>query len=187
MSALDALCERVSIPQLTAPEVTEAQLEILLKAALRAADHGRLRPSRYILICGNDRARLGEIFLQGKNEKQDLSSAQQDKARSLLLRAPTVIAAICRTQTVSKVPDLEQHYATAAAIQNMLNAAWALGLGAIWRTGEMAYSQTVRQALSLKDNEHIIGFVYLGQPDCQVKDAPQLEVKEFFTKWQANT
>ncbi len=183
--ALDCLCQRVSISQLTGPEVSEKQLKLLLQAALRAADHGRLYPSRYLLITGDARVKLGEIFLQGKANKHELSPAHQDKARNLLLRAPTVIAAVCSIQKSSKVPDLEQHYATAAGVQNILNAAWALGLGAIWRSGEMASSHAVKEALALKDNEHIIGFVYLGQPDCKVKNPPAIEVEAFYRTWKA--
>lgn len=183
MDALKCLCERVSVPQLTGPEVSDEQLEKLLQSALRAADHAWMHPSRYLVISGEARAKLGEIFLASQLAPDSLSDAQKTKMRGLLLRAPTVIVAICNAQSGTKVPEFEQQYSTAAGVQNMLNAAWALGLGAIWRTGEMAYNQAVKGALGLTQSESIIGFVYLGQPNCTLKNAPSLNTSDFYAHW----
>jgi nitroreductase len=55
--------------------------------------------------------------------------------------------------------------AGAAAIQNMLLAAHALGLATIWRTGDACYEPAVKQFLDLPPSAHLIGFVYLGFPN----------------------
>ena len=59
MTPIDALLSRVSMPKVTEPGLTELELMSLLKAGLRACDHGRLRPYRFILLEGEARARLG--------------------------------------------------------------------------------------------------------------------------------
>lgn len=184
MQAIDVLCQRVSVPQLTGPQISDEQLELLIKAALRAADHAWIRPSRYLVITGDARAKLGEVFLDSQPDLAELSDTQKQKMRGLLLRAPTIIVAICNPKPAPKVPELEQQLSTGAGIQNMLNAAWALGLGAIWRTGDMAYSHAVKQALDLSENEQILGFIYLGQPNCKLKAAPELDVREFYCEWK---
>ncbi|HCN46567.1 MAG TPA: nitroreductase, partial [Pseudomonas sp.] len=59
MEALDALLNRVSVPRLTEPAPNAAQREGLFQAALRAPDHGQLRPWRFITVEGDGRNRLG--------------------------------------------------------------------------------------------------------------------------------
>jgi nitroreductase len=46
----------------------------------------------------------------------------------------------------------------------MLLAAHALGLGAIWRSGAMAYRAEVKSFLGLDPSDRIVGFVYVGRP-----------------------
>src|SRR5690625_6806132 len=62
------------------------------------------------------------------------------------------------------VAEVEQIVSTGAAVQNMLLAAYALGVGAFWRTGAMAYHPTIAKGLGLTDNEKIIGYLFLGTP-----------------------
>ena len=44
----------------------------------------------------------------------------------------------------------------------MINAAFALDLGVMWRTGSPAYQSIVTRGLGLEENEKIVGFLYLG-------------------------
>jgi len=64
MEALDALLNRVSAPRLVEPGPTAAQRDVLFAAALRAPDHGQLRPYRFLSIEGQARNRLGEVLAQ---------------------------------------------------------------------------------------------------------------------------
>ena len=59
-------------------------------------------------------------------------------------------------------PEWEQVLSAGAACQNLLIAATALGYGAQWITEWYGYSQGVRAALKLADNERVAGFVYIG-------------------------
>ena len=64
MDALDALLNRVSAPRLCEPAPDAAQRELLFRAALRAPDHGQLRPWRFLTIEGAAREKLGELFAE---------------------------------------------------------------------------------------------------------------------------
>jgi len=75
-----------------------------------------------------------------------------------------VIVAVACCHAHPKVPEIEQQLTTAAAVQNMINAAYAMDIGAYWRTGTLAYNEFVREGLGLKCNESIIAYLYLGQP-----------------------
>jgi len=187
MDAIKAITERVSVPQLTGPDITMAHKETLFQAALRAPDHAWLRPSRYITISGDARSTLGEIFLQSTPEWESLSEERQQKLRGMLQRAPLVIVAVTRVQDHPKVPRDELLLSTGAGIQNMLTAAWALGLGAIWRTGDMVHSEGVRQALGLTTDDVITGFVYIGHVNCTLKQPPVMLSTDFVSEWNGET
>lgn len=184
MNALDALHNRTSVPKLSDPAPQGEVLENICKAAFRAADHGVLRPWRFLLIGGDSRDRLGELFAAAAH-KDDNSIDEQalERLRNKPLRAPLIIVAISCIQEHPKVPELEQDLSAAAATQNMLIAAFAQNIGAFWRTGSMAYHPTVASGLGLKDNEKIIGFLYLGQqvgPSRRLSDPP---VADYFKPW----
>lgn len=163
MQTIDALLERRSAKTLTAPAPDDGALELLLECAARAPDHGRLRPWRFIVIRGAARARLGELMAEQLQRKLPEASAESlERERQKALRAPLIIvvAAVCRA--AAKVPAIEQVLAAGAAAQNIMLAAPALGFGAMWKTGDAAYDDTVKVALGLAAADSIIGFLYLG-------------------------
>ncbi len=184
MNALDALHNRTSVPKLTDPAPSEECLQNICKAALRAADHGVLRPWRFLLITGDSRLRLGNLFVEA-TLATDPSTDQVvlDRLRQKPLRAPLVIVSISTHRNNPKVPEFEQDLSAAAATQNMLIAAYAQGIGAFWRTGPMAYDPTVKNGLGLAYNEKIIGFLYLGQQDCATRRLADPDVSEYFQCW----
>lgn len=184
MNALDALLQRVSASKLTDPAPDQAQREFIFNAALRAADHGRLRPWRFLIIEGNGRLQLGQLFAEvAAADDPNLSDEALQRYRSLPLRAPLVLVVIARCESHPKVPDVEQILSAGAAAQNMITATYALGLGAIWRTGDVAYHPKIKQGLGLIDSERIIGYLYLGTPSAPLGAAPRLNYLDFFAQW----
>src|SRR5690554_7389869 len=75
-----------------------------------------------------------------------------------------IIVAICSPKVHPKVPAQEQEMSCAVAVGNMLLAAHALGLGAVWRTGDPARDPVIREGLGLSAEESIVAFLYVGQP-----------------------
>ncbi len=184
MDALHMLLQRVSVAKVTEPGPSPEQCRTLVSAALRAADHGSLQPWRFLFIEGAGREQLGELFVQASAE-QTLSDSARERFRAMPLRAPCILVAIAHCQDHPKVPFGEQQFAAAAAVQNILNAAYALGLGAIWRTGELAYSTQVAAGLGLQPTEHIMGFVYLGTPINSPSLPKTSPPEDFFRRWPA--
>lgn len=187
MDALTALHNRVSTGLLTEPAPNAQQRQNIFRAALRAADHGCLRPWRFLLVEGEARKRLGEIFLRAAEEAEGpLSEAQRERTLAMPLRAPLIIVPITRLQEHPKVPFLEQHMSTAGAVQAMLTAAYAEGVGVYWRTGPLASNPSVAGELGLAGNERIDGFVYCGTPQKPLRQAPELAVDDYFSSWDAS-
>ncbi|MEJ5864489.1 nitroreductase family protein [Pseudomonas farsensis] len=183
MEALDALLNRVSVPRLTEPAPNAAQREGLFQAALRAPDHGQLRPWRFLTIEGQGRERLGELFAQALLAKGDASPAALDKARAMPLRAPLLIVVVATLQDHVKVPKSEQRLAAGCAAHGILIAAHAQGIGAVWRTGDMAFDAHVHQGLGLADNEELIGYLYVGTPLAEPRTPPVLKTEDFVAPW----
>ncbi|WP_312934835.1 nitroreductase family protein, partial [Stutzerimonas nitrititolerans] len=97
MDALDLLLNRVSVTRLFDPAPDEAQLDLLFRAALRAPDHGQLRPWRFLVIQGAARERLGELFVESlKLSDPDCSEEALQKARKMPLRAPMLVVVVAR-------------------------------------------------------------------------------------------
>ena len=183
MEALDALLNRVSVPRLVEPAPTAAQREVLFQAALRAPDHGQLRPWRFLTVEGQALTHLGQVLADAVQLKGDATEAALDKARNMPLRAPLVIVVIARLQDHGKVPKSEQLLAAGCAAHGILLAAHAQGIGAVWRTGELSYAPYVADKLGLGEGEGVIGFLYLGTPAKDLRAAPELDTADFVQAW----
>ena len=185
MEALDALLNRVSVPRLTEPAPTAAQREVLFQAALRAPDHGQLRPWRFLTIEGQALEQMGAVLAEAVQLKGDASDAALDKARGMPLRAPLVVVVIACLQDHHKVPRSEQLLAAGCAAHGILLAAHAQGIGAVWRTGELSYAPSVAQRLGLTEGEEVIAFLYLGTPAKELREAPKVDTADFVQAWTA--
>ncbi len=187
MDALENLHQRVSLPMLEEPAPSAGQLENLYRAALRAPDHGAMKPWRFLNVQGEARNKLGELFAQAalkqaEAKQETLSEEQLNKFRNMPLRAPLVVVAIACTREHPKVPHSEQLISAGCAVQNMLLAAHAQGIGGMWRTGDMAYNVDVMAGLELAEGEEIVGYLYLGTP-ARSRKVPQLDVEKFVSDW----
>jgi len=181
---LQFLQTRNSSPRLVEPAPSEAELEQMYRAALRAPDHAWLRPWRFISIAGERREDFGLVLercLRKRNPRADATALA--KARNAPLRAPLVIAVVARLVEHPKVPAIEQRLSAGCAAHALLLAAEASGYAGIWRTGEAAFDRAVLSALGLADNEEIIGFVYLGSRDGPAKNLPAMDTAGFVSNW----
>ncbi|MYM61796.1 nitroreductase family protein [Pseudomaricurvus sp. HS19] len=186
MDAIEALTNRVSCGKLTGPAPDSQQRDSLYRAALRAADHGNLQPWRFLEVEGQGLDALGALYeAAALQDNPGLPDAQRERYRAMPGRAPLVLVAIVRYSDHPKVPRWEQLVATGAAVQNIVNASFALGIGAYWRTGALTDHAVVRAGLGIQENESIIGFVYLGTCDAPMKPVPAAPTAEFFQAWPA--
>ena len=162
-AVLIALIGRVSPLRLVDPAPANADLDQILAAGVRAPDHGRLRPWRFLLIRGDARHRFGDVLAESlKRRKEDLSESALQTEHDKALRAPLIIVVVAAVRGNAKVPVIEQIVSAGAAAQNMLLAAHALGFGGFWRTGDAAYDDPVKQSFGLGADDQIVGFLYIG-------------------------
>lgn len=185
MDALELLLGRDSALRLEAPGPDSAALDEIFRSALRAPDHGRLRPWRFVVIAEAQRERFGEV-LAGALQRREPNAAPEAIARERqkALRAPVIVVVAAQLKASAKIPDVEQIVSAGAAAQNVMLAVHALGFGAMWRTGAPAYDPGVKQALGLDPNDAIIGFIYIGTRVGGASPLPRPVVEDFVTFWR---
>jgi nitroreductase len=163
MDALELLVNRRSASRLAEPAPAGEQLENILRAALRAPDHGTLQPWHFFIIEGEGRERFSALLEKGAMRAEQDEKAIE-KARNAPFRAPMIIAVVAKCQPNHKVPVWEQEMSAGCAVMAMQMAAVAQGFNGIWRSGALTDSPVVRDALNCGANDKIVGFLYIGTP-----------------------
>ena len=165
MEVLEAIHTRHSEGKVKPDQVPHDLIEQLLASAVQAPNHYKVRPWRFVVLIGAGREKLGEAMAQStKVNQSDATEDDLQKDRAKPLRAPVVIAVGVDKPALTKAKENENVCAAAAAIQNMLLAAHALGLAAMWRTGPSATDPAIKHLFGWEADQYLIGFVYSGYP-----------------------
>ncbi len=161
--ALQSLLERRSVGTLEAPAPTDPEIDTIVDAGLRAPDHGRLRPWRFVLIRGEARSAFGACLVAAAR-KRDASSPQSllDRYQAWAMRTPLLIAVGTKISARHFIPEVEQLLSAGAAAMNMLNAVHLLGYGGMWVTGPNSYDLDVNAALGFHAPDRLVGLLAIG-------------------------
>ena len=166
MNVIDAIRARRSIGKLEG-DVSPQAIRELVELATWAPNHRLTEPWRFTVVTGDVRERLGQTWgeiaadAQGLRGEERAESIRRDVVK--LMRAPVLIVVSTRTDHDAVVAE-EDFAATAAAVQNLLLAAYDRGLGAMWRTGRIVREPGVKAFLGLEVSDRIVAIVYIGQP-----------------------
>lgn len=168
-----AIETRRSIGRVKQDPVPRELVEKILESAVHAPNHKITEPWRFHVFTGKGRgelararAELARILAETEGEEEELAAGRISRERKKAFRAPVVIAVISRGGR-DEVETLENYAACAAAVQNMLLTAHALGLATIWRTGLQAYHPYMREFFGLEAGDKIVAYLYLGYPDME--------------------
>ncbi|ENY72110.1 NAD(P)H nitroreductase [Aeromonas diversa] len=178
MDALELLLNRHSCSRLSEPAPAGEALDNILKAGLRAPDHGTLTPWQFILIEGEGRVRFGDLLAAAAAERGEPEEAIE-RCMDAPLRAPLIIAVATRYQDHPKVPRLEQELSAGCAVMAMQMAAQAQGFNGIWRSGWFIFDDIVAKGLGLGEDDQLVGFLYLGTPMTEVRKLRELDPAAF--------
>lgn len=172
MDALEAIYTRRSVRKFTKGEVPREEIMKILRAGMSAPSAGDARPWQFIVI--TDRKTLSEI--------PGISPYGECAAK-----APLAIL-VCGDLKLEKHKDYWVQDC-AAASQNMLLAAHALGLGAVW-TGAYPMENTMegfRVLLSLPKHVMPFSLVVMGHPADEKHGARYNEKRIHYGKWQGSS
>lgn len=181
---LDYLRVRRSTPalQLAEPGPSKAEIEDILRLAVRVPDHGKLAPWRFVVFRGEERVRLGETALRIALEKSpDLDLQQQEAERTRFTRAPVVIAVISTAKPHFKIPEWEQIMSAGAVCLNLIFAANASGFAANWLTEWLAFDPAFLAEIDVDAAEKVAGFIHIGSTTFPPVERPRPELADVVT------
>ena len=166
MDVFSAIYSRHSQGKVKPDALRRETIEKLLTAAGQAPNHYKIRPWHFVVLTGKGREVLGESMAASLKVKfPELAPEALEKERQKPLRAPLLIAVAADIPSEPKFDEIENISAVAAACQNILLAANALGLAGIWRTGDAARDPEIKKSLGFSVDQHLIGFLYIGYPE----------------------
>lgn len=172
---LQLIRDRRSIGKCTDEVPDRALIEQILEIGTWAPNHHLSEPWRFVVLSGEARTGLGNAMGAAAAAKAaDAEAAERARTKALKkpMRAPWVIAVYAEPNPAEL--EVEEIAATAAAAQNVLLAAHALGLAAMWRSGDLVYTPEVRAFLQMPESAIMLGTIYVGYP---AMDPPTRERK----------
>lgn len=184
---LEAIRNRRSIGKVSSDVPDRSLIRQILEAGTWAPNHHLTEPWRFVVFEGEARKELGRVMglvAAGREVEPVHMEAAAAKAAGKPLRAPYVIAVAVEPSPVASTPEIEEVAAGAAAVQNMLLAADALGLAAIWRSGWIAFEPELREFLGLSTRAKVLGFVYVGYPAMAAPYRTRRDVDDL-TTWRS--
>lgn len=149
MDALTAIMGRRSIRQYTDEPVTDEQLETLLRAAMAAPSARNQQTWRFIVV---------------RDDAQRLALSEATPYASMIARAPLGLV-VCGDSRVEARPGYWTQDCS-AAIENLLVAAHATGLGAVWIGVHPIEERVanVRRICGIPDEVMPMSMIAIGHP-----------------------
>jgi len=202
MDVYEAINGRRSIRKFQDTKVTKETLMKLAQAAILAPNGGNAQPWDFVFVtdssligqlCGILESVHGEYF--GKARKNNLEGERFEKAVSMYVRmanVPTFVL-VCKNIRDSQLnrPYEEwttawAHHSLAAAMENLILAAVAEGLGTCWLGTPSWKGDKIKGLLGIPDDVEIVAMSPIGVPDESPKARPRIAVEEVthFNKWK---
>jgi F420 biosynthesis protein FbiB-like protein len=188
MSLSDAIKKRRSIRKYLPRQVPEAIIKEVLAAAGFAPSAHNSQPWRFIVLANvSFKRKLADAMADAwvKDMQRDGITVESDKRTERVERfatAPVLVLACLTVVDLRKFPDSERQMCErdlavqsfGAALQNLLLAAHAKGLGACWFCAPAFCKETVRKILKIPDSVEPQAFVAMGYP----AEKPKVPIKK---------
>ena len=165
MDLLEGIYTRRSVRQYTDQPVSREQLLEIVKAGTWAPSGLNNQPWRFVIITG-------------AGVKQGV--AKQTKYQYIIERAPACIAVFIDKEAMYN--EVKDHQAMGACLQNMLLAAHALGLGAVWLGEILKNAAAVRMLLALPESLELMAVLAIGHPGEQKRGGNRKDLKDVLVK-----
>ncbi|HEV3327183.1 MAG TPA: nitroreductase [Puia sp.] len=166
-------------------KIDDRQIRQLLELANWAPTHGLTEPWRFIVYSGDAVQQFchlhAELYRQN-TPPEKFNPAKYEKQQHNGDKASHLIVVYMQRGDNPNITVREEICATAAAVQNILLGAQALGIAVLWSTGGMVLQPALKGYLGLEEEDLLIGLLYLGYTDEPAKPGRRTAVEEK-TKW----
>jgi nitroreductase len=162
---LEAIYRRRSIREFTGEEVSGEHLYEIIRAGTWAPSGLNNQPWRFVIV---------------KDPVVRSKLAEQTKYRHIVLAAPALIIVFVDKQAM--YDEVKDHQGAGACLQNMLLAAEALDLGAVWLGQILRNKDQVNNILGLSDQYDLMAVVALGHPLHRNQQSSRRDLQEVILK-----
>jgi len=173
---------------LNGKKIPDQQINQLLSLANWAPTHGYTEPWRFVVYSGDAVRQFchqhAEMY-KDNTPPDKFNPAKYQKQQHNGDKTSHIIAVYMQRGNNPNITTLEEICATAAAVQNILLGAEALGIGVLWSTGGAVLQPAMKDYLGLDEEDLVIGLLYMGytdEPPTPGRRSP-IEAK---TKWINN-
>ncbi len=185
MDAIHAIKTRRTTRSYKKGEVPPDKVAEILNCAVKAPSASNMQPLEFILVKDQKiKDRIGYLGARSLYERKKRQLSPSKKHFANIAKAPLFIVVACDTK---KSPIFWKHDGSAAT-QNMLLAAHALGLGAVWLGAPVAlkkHSNEIKSMLGLPKHFEIASIVVLGRSAKKPKPRPESDMKDkiHYERW----
>jgi nitroreductase len=165
MDLLEGIYTRRSVRQFTDKDVKKELLHKIISAGTWAPSGLNNQPWRFATVTDKDtRLEIAGLTKYGK----------------VIEGAPALIAVFVDREAMYH--EVKDHQAMGACIQNMLLAAHALGLGAVWLGEILKSADELRLLLGLPENLDLMAVVAVGHPANRDQKSSRKDIEEVILK-----
>ena len=172
------------ILDLQAPGPSAGEIDTLLSVASRVPDHGKLVPWRFLVIEGEAKRRIAaELLNSFRRSHPEATEEQLAKEPARFASCPLVVAVVSRAGSHPKIPEWEQILSAGAVCMSLVLAAHAMGYGANWVTGWIAYERPSLDLLGVGAGERVAGLIHIGTPKAAQEERPRPPLSDIVTRF----
>ncbi len=178
MEFYDVITRRRSVRKFKPNDVDEKTVRRILEAGMWAPSTGNLQPWRFVVVQNKSiKEQLAKVhtdysqkvWSKFKSEvAKDLASRGGGWRKEYLVDVPVWII-VCYRLTIQKGFDETAFASTWCAIENMLLAATAEGLGCCPYTLADGEEQAIREILPIPKDHRIAAIIHIGYTDAKLK------------------
>lgn len=180
MSLFDAIHSQRAIRHFSEKSVSEEALETILSAAIRAPSGGNRQPWRFVVIRDADiKRQLGQWYLSAWQtataEMEALTQAYRhgaELAQQMETAPVLVLACIDHGEAGTGSGPITRGASIYPAVQNLMLAARALGLGTVLTTLHTQYEREIKTFLNIPDPVETAALIPVGYPAEGVRFGP---------------
>jgi len=184
MDVIEAIHKRRAVRQYRQDPVKKEDLHTILDAANWAPSGMNRQPWEFVVVTGKKIPEMGASYRKVSEEytrNWDLSPMRGSLTKEEFIRfaetyggAPVVLVVLTDS---NDNPDLRKAYleSASAAMENLLLAATAFGLGTCWMTGPLRDEKSLRRILTIPEDKEIVAITPLGYPQGVPREQPRLD------------
>ena len=168
-------------------KIENALVEQLLALADWAPTHAHTEPWRFIVFANaavKEFCKEHADLYKTNMPPEKFETAKYEKTLHNGDQCSHLIVVYMKRGNNPKITVTEEICATAAAVQNILLGAEALNIAALWSTGGLTFRPAMKEYFNLKEEDQMIGLLYLGYTDVAPKKGERIVPLKDKVEWR---